>query len=59
MKNVQRLSPRSAIVLMTAFGTADVTAEALSLGAAAVINKPFDIHTVEPTLLQAYDARPH
>ena len=59
MKNVKRLSPESAIVLMTAFGTPEVTTEALDLGAAAVMNKPFDIHTVEPTLRQAYTARLH
>jgi DNA-binding NtrC family response regulator len=59
MKNVKRLSPNSAIVLMTAFGTTEVTTEALNLGAAAVMSKPFDIHSVEPTLLQAYSARLH
>lgn len=59
LSNVRRLSPRSAVVLMTAFGTPEVTAEALHLGAAEVMNKPFDIHLVEPTLRRAYTTRLH
>jgi DNA-binding NtrC family response regulator len=59
LSNVRQLSPRSAVVLMTAFGTAEVKAEALNLGAAEILSKPFDMHTVEPALLRAYSARPH
>lgn len=59
LSNVRRLSPRSAVVLMTAFGTPEVTAEAMHLGACEVMNKPFDIHVVEPTLRRAYSTRPH
>ena len=59
LSNVRRLSPQSAVVLMTAFGTPEVTAEALLLGACEVMNKPFDIHVVEPTLRRAYTARLH
>jgi two-component system, NtrC family, response regulator AtoC len=57
LTNVRRLSPRSAVVLMTAFGTPEVTAKALDLGAAEVLDKPFDIHLVEPTLRRAYRGR--
>ena len=59
LSNVRRLSPRSAVVLMTAFGTPEVTAEALHLGASEVMSKPFDIHLVEPTLRRAYTTHPH
>ena len=59
LSNVRRLSPRSAVVLMTAFGAPEVTAEALHLGAAEVMNKPFDIHLVEPTLQRACSTRLH
>jgi two-component system, NtrC family, response regulator AtoC len=59
LSNVRRLSPRSAVVLMTAFGTPEVTAEAMHLGAAEVMNKPFDIHVVEPTLRRAFSTRLH
>ena len=44
LANVRRLQPESAIVMMTAFGTPEVTREALEMGAFGVVNKPFDIH---------------
>jgi DNA-binding response OmpR family regulator len=33
--------------MMTAFGTPDVTAGALQLGASRVLNKPFNMHDLE------------
>ena len=56
-KNVRRLSPESAVVMMTAFGTPEVTKHALDLGAYRVLNKPFDIHGIEPLLQEAHDSR--
>lgn len=43
-------SPRSNIVLMTAFGSREVTAGATARGAAAVMNKPFDMSDVRVIL---------
>jgi len=57
LKNVRRLSPESAVVMMTAFGTPEVTKDALDLGAYRVLNKPFDIHGIEPLLQEAHDSR--
>ena len=57
LKNVRRLSPDSAVVMMTAFGTPEVTKNALDLGAYRVLNKPFDIHGIEPLLQEAHDSR--
>lgn len=42
--------------MMTAHGTADVTSGALELGAYGVMARPFDVHDLEPMLLDAYAA---
>jgi DNA-binding NtrC family response regulator len=43
LATIRRLAPASAVVLMTAFGTPDVTAGALELGARTVLSKPFNM----------------
>lgn len=53
LATIRRLSPGSAVILMTAFGTAEVTAGALELGAFQVLHKPFDMNALEPLLHQA------
>lgn len=57
LQDVRRLRPESAVVMMTAFGTPEVTKHALDLGAYRVLNKPFDIHGIEPLLQEAHDSR--
>ena len=59
LANVRRLQPRSAVVMMTAYGTPEVTAGALALGAYRVVGKPFDMHALEPLVVEAHQARPH
>jgi two-component system response regulator AtoC len=59
LANVRRLQPRSAIVMMTAYGTPDVTAGALALGAYRVVGKPFDMRTLDSLVVEAHDARTH
>jgi len=51
---IRRLSPRSGIVLMTAHGTPEVTKSALDLGAYHVMDKPFELHDLEPLLFSAF-----
>lgn len=46
LEDVRRRLPRSAVVLMTAFGTPDVMQGALDRGAYCVLSKPFDLHGV-------------
>lgn len=53
---IRRLAPTSAVVMMTAYGTPDVTRRALDLGAYGVVDKPFDMQDLEPMLLDAYAA---
>jgi len=40
---VRELLPASTVVLMTAFGTAEIVAGALRLGVIGVLNKPFEL----------------
>ena len=56
LARIRHLTPHSAVLLMTAFGTPEVTRGALALGACGVIDKPFDMHAIEPMLLQAHAA---
>ena len=53
LSNIRRLSPGSAVVMMTAFGTPEVTKGALALGVYKVLSKPFDLHDLAPLLLEA------
>src|SRR5687767_1913302 len=59
LANVRRLQPRSAVVMMTAYGTPEVTAGALALGAYRVVGKPFDMRALESLVVEAHDARTH
>lgn len=58
LANVRRLRPDSAVVMMTAYGTPEVTKCALELGAHRVVNKPFDMHRLESLVLEAFKSRP-
>ena len=44
LETIRGLQPKAAVVMMTAFGTPEVTAGALRLGAFRVVAKPFDVH---------------
>jgi DNA-binding NtrC family response regulator len=54
---IRRLSPRSGVILMTAHGTPEVTTGALDLGVYQVMDKPFELHHLEPLLLEAFASR--
>jgi len=57
LAEVRRLRPDSAVVMMTAYGTPEVTKGALDLGAYRVLNKPFDMHSLESLVLEAHRSR--
>jgi DNA-binding NtrC family response regulator len=44
LETIRGLSPRSAIIMMTAFGTPEMMDGAVELGAYRVVPKPFDVH---------------
>ena len=54
---VRGLSPGSALVLMTAFGTPEVVKGALDLGVNHVLHKPFEMHDLKSLLEEACHAR--
>jgi len=47
LAKIRQMAPDAAVVMMTAFGTPDVTAGALKLGASQVLSKPFNMHDLE------------
>ena len=50
LSTIRRLSPTSAVVMMTAFSTPEMTRNALDLGVFEVLQKPFEMHDLEPLL---------
>jgi DNA-binding NtrC family response regulator len=56
LATIRKLAPASAVIVMTAFGTPEVMAGALKLGAYQVIPKPFEVHEVAALVLQAHAA---
>jgi DNA-binding NtrC family response regulator len=57
LAHVRRISPNSAVLLMTAFGTEEVRAAAVSLGAYAVLDKPFDMADADRLVREAFAPR--
>ena len=57
LTNIRTLAPASVVIMMTAFGTAEVLSGALALGAYTVIRKPFEVQDVAALVSQAYAAR--
>ena len=53
LANIHRLTPTSAVVLMAPVGDSDVAPRARRLGAAGVLDKPFDMHLVNGALMEA------
>ena len=43
LERIRTIAPAAAVVIMTAFGTPEISSDALKLGARAVLTKPFDM----------------
>ena len=54
LATIRAVSPRSRVVLMTAYGTPEVAAEALRLGAVCVVNKPIEMQEVATLVANAH-----
>jgi DNA-binding NtrC family response regulator len=54
---IRRVAPSTAVVMMTAYGTQEDAMNAMALGAFQVLEKPFDIHTVESIVAAACRGR--
>ena len=58
LKRVRSMSPTSAVILMTALGTPEVTEAALHLGASTIVGKPFELREMAH-LVETLAARRH
>jgi DNA-binding NtrC family response regulator len=56
LATIRKLTPASAVIMMTAFGTPEVMTGAVKLGAYQVIPKPFEVHEVAALVLEAHAA---
>jgi DNA-binding NtrC family response regulator len=56
LSTIRTLAPKSAVIMMTAFGTPEVTSGALALGAYRVVPKPFEVHDMAALVVQAHAA---
>lgn len=52
--DVRRHLPKVPVILMTAFGTPEITLDAKRLGAFTVLDKPFDLDELEGLLARAF-----
>jgi DNA-binding NtrC family response regulator len=46
LRDIRRLAPAAAVLMMTAFGDVQMRSDALALGARIVIDKPFQVSAV-------------
>lgn len=53
---IRRRLPRTAVVLMTAFGTPEIVTEAYDLGVVDVLNKPFELDELSRVVIAAENA---
>lgn len=54
---MRRLSPATPVILMTAYGSPEILAEARRLGAFSVVIKPFEMYELAPLVERALSAR--
>jgi two-component system response regulator PilR (NtrC family) len=59
LSRIRESAPACAVVMMSAYATAEVAAEARALGAYEVVAKPFDVDHCEPMLRRAHNAIGH
>lgn len=58
LATIRAMSPRSSVVLMTAYGTPQLAAEALRLGAFCVVSKPLEMQEVADLVSRAHGSSP-
>ena len=56
---VSRVSPASQVILMTAYGTPEVSAGALELGAYRVVHKPIEMNELADLVAEAHSSGSH
>lgn len=56
LSTIRRVAPETAVIMMTAYGTPEMSDGALRLGAFQVVLKPFEVYDMADLVLQAYAA---
>jgi DNA-binding NtrC family response regulator len=57
LTRLRQLTPHTQIILMTAYGTAEVLEGAITLGAFRVVGKPFEVNELASLVQEAHNAR--
>src|SRR5215216_3565733 len=57
LASIRRASPRTRVIMMTAFGGPEVLLGALELGAYRVVDKPFELQAIADLVAQAASSR--
>ena len=55
---LRRLTPQTPVIMMTAYGSADVLRGAIELGAFRVVGKPFEMNELTALIQEAHAMRP-
>ena len=56
LRTARQLQPSTAIILMTAYGSPEITAGALALGAYRVVSKPFEVQDLVTLVQEAHSS---
>ena len=54
LSQIRQLSPDTAVIMMTAFATPEMSDGALRIGAYRVVAKPFEVHDMADLVLEAH-----
>ena len=57
LTKIRGLAPSAAVIMMTAFGTPEMTSKAIELGVREVVSKPFNLHDLADKVRAAAPAR--
>jgi two-component system, NtrC family, response regulator AtoC len=58
LSRLRRLTPQTQVILMTAFGAAEILQGAIDLGAFRVVGKPFEVSELASLVQKAHASRP-
>ena len=54
LSTIRQVAPTTAVIMMTAFGTPEMSDAALRIGAYRVVPKPFEVHDIAALVLEAH-----
>jgi DNA-binding NtrC family response regulator len=54
LSQIRQVAPNTAVIMMTAFGTPEMSDAALCIGAYRVVPKPFEVHDIAALVLEAH-----